>query len=199
MSQSIGQKYDRIAGWWNDHHQNSEYGVAAFEKALGFVGTGRRALDIGCGSGGRFIHRLADRGFHVTGIDASKAMIDIARANHPEMKFIANDIQHWSDMGRFDFIYAWDSLFHLPLEAQAPVLRKTCQSLSSEGVLFYSFGAGKPGAHDDVWHAMTFSYSTLGINENLRILMEEGLEVQHLELDQFPEKHAYIIARKGVK
>lgn len=199
MAQSIGEKYDRIAGWWNDYHLKSDYGVAQFEKALSFVGAGRRALDVGCGSNARFISRLEAQGFQVTGIDASKAMIELAREHHPSSQFIEADICNWSSEERFDFIFSWTCLFHLPLDAQEPVLRKLCQHLSPNGVLMYDFGAGEPGAHEDVWHDMVFPYSTIGINENLRILMEEGLETLHMELDQAPEKHSYIIARKGVK
>ena len=79
----IGQQYDAIAEWWQNYHQDSDYGVAALERALGFAGLGRRALDIGCGAGGRLIRRLEARGFDVTGVDASAKMIELARRNHP--------------------------------------------------------------------------------------------------------------------
>lgn len=195
-SETIGQKYDKIAAWWNDYHSNSNYGVQQFERALAFTTDKGTALDVGCGSNERFINRLKARGFHVTGIDASKKMVELARAHHPEMQFIDADIRDWSSNRRFDFIYSWTCLFHLPLEAQEPVLRKLCQRLSPGGVLLYDFGGGEQGAHEDLWHDMVFPYSTLGINENLRILMEEGLEILHLEHDQLPEKHVYVVARR---
>jgi len=58
----IGQQYDAIAEWWH-----SDYGVAALERVLGFAAKGGRALDVGCGAGGRLIRRLEARGFDVTG------------------------------------------------------------------------------------------------------------------------------------
>ena len=183
-AETIGQKYDKIAAWWNDYHQNSDYGLQPFERALDFAPKTGAALDVGCGSNARFITRLIERGFHVTGLDASAAMIELAQAQNRGVEFIHADIRDWSSNQRFDFIYSWTCLFHLPLEAQDPVLRKLCQMLSPGGVLIYDFGNGEPGAHEDIWHDMVFPYSTLGTTANLRILMEEGLKVQHVEQDQ---------------
>jgi hypothetical protein len=44
----------------------------------------------------------------------------------------------------------------------------------------------------------TFDYSTLGVNEFLRLLMEFGCTCKHLEYDQYPENHVYIIAQKSL-
>ena len=70
-STSIGEQYDEIASWWNRYQLDSNYGVAHIEKALTYAKNEQAALDVGCGSGGRFIHRLESRGFNVTGVDAS--------------------------------------------------------------------------------------------------------------------------------
>ena len=88
----IGQQYDAIAEWWQNYHQDSDYGVAALERALGFAGLGRRALDVGCGAGGRLIRRLEARGFDVTGVDASAKMIELARGQHPNGRFVQADM-----------------------------------------------------------------------------------------------------------
>ena len=89
-SPSIGQKYDDIAAWWDERHKNSDYGIKPFEKALSYsaiTGSGT-ALDIGCGSGGRFIKEFEARNFDITGVDASAKMIELAQINHPHSKFI---------------------------------------------------------------------------------------------------------------
>jgi SAM-dependent methyltransferase len=44
-------------------------------------------LDVGCGSGGRFIRLLQNKGFKITEIDVSLEMITLARHNHPEENF----------------------------------------------------------------------------------------------------------------
>jgi len=100
--------------------------MVALTRALSFTSKSGLALDVGCGSG--------------TGVDASAKMIELAKRNHPAQAFIHSDVQAWKTHERFDFILAWDSLFHLPLAAQQPVLEKLCNYLRPNGVLLHSFG-----------------------------------------------------------
>ncbi|GHA88801.1 methyltransferase [Algimonas arctica] len=191
----IGQQYDEIASWWNERHDHSTYGLAQVNRALAFVPNGGKALDVGCGSGGRFVRRLIEQRFIVTGIDASAQMIGLARANHPDTLFINANIIDWKTSETYDFILVWDCLFHLPLEHQAQVLSKLCGLLSKNGVLIHSFGDGD-GDHTDRWRGQTFRYSSMGITRNIEVLHDRGLSLLHLELDQFPENHVYAISRK---
>ncbi len=48
--EEIGKKYDRIAEWWHEQHEFSNYGVELFNKALSFHRGPKSALDVGCGS-----------------------------------------------------------------------------------------------------------------------------------------------------
>lgn len=191
----LGTKYDKIAQWWHDRHVHSSYGVTQFERAIRFTSKGGKALDVGCGTGGRFIRILQSRGFAVTGLDVSKEMIRLARQNHPEHTFLHQDICTWDTNEKFDLIVAWDSIFHLPLAMQRRVVSKLCNLLASGGVLIYTFGDAH-GAHTDQWHGDTFYYSSIGITENLQLLTGNGLKILHLELDQYPETHVYTIATR---
>ena len=190
-----GKKYNKIAQWWHDQHEQSSYGVHQVERALEFVSIAEKALDVGCGSGGRLVQLLENRGFTVTGLDVSSEMIKLASSNHPQHKFTHQDICTWETQEKFDFILAWDSIFHLPLLKQKTVLSKLCQLLTNGGVLIYTFGNDQ-GEHTNEWRKDTFYYSSIGINENVQLLIDNGLSIMHLELDQYPEKHAYVIATK---
>lgn len=191
----LGTKYDKIAQWWHDRHLDSAYGVTQFEKAVDFASGGGKALDVGCGAGGRFIRILQNNSFTVTGLDVSKEMINLASKNHPEQRFLHQDICTWETDEKFDFIVAWDSIFHLPYEMQKPVVSQLCKLLAKNGILVYTFGNAQ-GEHTDQWHNDTFYYSSIGINENMQLLISNGLSVLHLELDQYPENHVYTIATK---
>lgn len=192
---NIGKQYDEIAAWWNDHHTDSTYGVPQVERALAMTSSGGKALDVGCGAGGRFVRLLQDQGFHVTGLDASAEMISLAQRNHPDSLFVQGDVSYWDTNEKFDFILAWDCLFHLPLNMQKPVLSKLCRMLSSGGMMIHTFG-DDVGEHTDNWRGQEFYYSSIGISQNIELLTQNQLSLLHLELDQFPEKHAYIISRK---
>lgn len=194
-ARNIGRQYDKIAAWWNEHHKESSYGAAQLERALSMAAKGGRALDVGCGSGGRLIRSLEARGFEVTGLDASEKMIALAQENHPSAHFIHDDICNWESRETFDFILAWDSLFHLPLNMQQPVLSKLCQRLSKGGVMIHTFG-DDTGEHKDRWRGQDFYYSSIGVQQNIEILHDHHLSILHLERDQYPERHIYMISKK---
>jgi magnesium-protoporphyrin O-methyltransferase len=77
---------------------------------------GRRILDAGCGTGA-FAVAAARRGAHVTAIDLSPTLIQLARERLPhrlglgEIDFRVGDMLD-SSLGRFDHVVAMDSLIH---------------------------------------------------------------------------------------
>lgn len=192
----LAKKYNKIAKWWHEQHNDSQYGIVQLNKALDFCSHTRNALDVGCGSGGRFIRILQEKGFATTGIDVSGEMIKLAIENHPNEELLLHDICTWETKKKFDFILAWDSIFHLPLAMQEATVSKLCHLLSDDGVLIYTFGDAV-GEHTDQWHGDTFYYSSIGINGNLRVLLDNGVTCKHLELDQWPQNHVYIIGIKS--
>jgi len=195
--EETGSHYDRIALWWQKQHVHSTYGIAALERAIKFVENKSTALDVGCGSSGRFIEAFIKNGLAPTGVDISSEMIALARQQHPEVTFYAEDICTWQLPQKYDMISAWDSTFHLPLAEQKPVLRKMCDGLNPKGILLFTCGGGVgPGEISGGFEGQTFDYSTLGVNEFLRIISESGCTCKHLEYDQYPENHVYIIAQK---
>lgn len=197
----LGKKYDKIAAWWQEQHDQGEYGVDQLNRALKLHGVRTEhpiagtALDVGCGAGGRFIRRLIDTGFQVMGLDVSGEMVRLARQTHPTQTFLHEDICRWNSNTTFDFILAWDSIFHLPLAQQEPVLTRLCRALNSGGTLLYTFG-NAVGDHEDQWHNDQFYYSSIGIAANLQLLLNQGLTVAHLELDQYPQPHVYVVATR---
>jgi trans-aconitate methyltransferase len=82
----------------------------------------------GCSTGFPNANYLSTRGFHVTGIDASSAMIMAAKKNSiPNADFILSDFSDFKPEQHFDGILAWDSFFHFQNKKQRmiyPTLRK---------------------------------------------------------------------------
>jgi SAM-dependent methyltransferase len=195
--EETGSHYDQIALQWQEQHRDSTYGIAALERAIQFVENKSTALDVGCGSSGRFIEVLIKNGFTPTGVDISTEMISLAMQRHPDVTFYAEDICIWQLPKKYDLISAWDSTFHLPLVEQEPVLKKMCDGLQSKGILLFTCGGTiGPEEISGGFEGQTFDYSTLGVNEFLRLLIEFGCTCKHLEYDQYPQKHVCIIAQK---
>jgi SAM-dependent methyltransferase len=195
--EETGSHYDRIALQWQKQHMHSGYGVAALERAIQFVENRSNALDIGCGSSGRFLEVFIKHGFISTGVDISAEMISLARQRHPEVTFYTGDICTWKFPRNYDLISAWDSTFHLPLAEQEPVLKKICQGLNPQGVVIFTCGGTlEPEEISGGFDGEIFDYSTLGVNEFLRLIIEFGCSCKHVEYDQYPQNHVYIIAQK---
>ena len=194
---NTGANYDSIAHWWQEQHVESPNGIAPLERAIRFTSNRGAALDIGCGSCGRFIETLRAHGFQPEGLDVSTRMIALAMRRHPGTQFHHEDICAWEFPKKYDIIAAWDSTFHLPIEQQEPVLKKMCEGLSPRGVLVFTCGGtDAPGEIAGSFQGQEFEYSSLGIWEYLRILNDSGCACRHLEYDQYPEEHTYIVAQK---
>jgi hypothetical protein len=103
-----------------------------------------------------------------------------------------------SCLGRYDFITAWDSIWHVPLAEQGGVLRKLCDGLNSGGVLIFTMGGtDQPGEVQDTHMGVPMYTATLGIPKMLSLLAECGCVCRHLEYDQHPQLHVYVIAQKA--
>ena len=194
----VGRSYDMLAQNWHELHRQSSYGIAQFERAIKFTKHRNFALDVGCGSGGRIIDLLSRHGFQIEGIDASEKMIVLAKSLHPTVSFHHGDISTWTLPQRYDFISAWDSIWHLPLNLQELVMRKICEGLAPGGVFIFTMvGLDQPGEKSDANMGPPVHYSYLGIPKTLELLAQFGCVCRHLEYDQYPEMHVCVIAQKA--
>ncbi|MFA4906906.1 MAG: class I SAM-dependent methyltransferase [archaeon] len=96
----------------------------------------KSALDIACGTG-RHAIPLSKRGFRITGIDSSRAMIRIARKKAVEKKskaqFLARDCRKMGFRNAFDAAYCmWNSFYLLPYNGMLRCLNK---ALKENGIL----------------------------------------------------------------
>ena len=124
-TQQTASNYDQIAHHWAGAEFNLKNGIAQHERALKFLGRAGTAIDVGCGSSGRIIALLLARGFEVEGLDFSGEMLALARQKHPDVRFHHADICTWEFPRRYDFISAWQSIWHVPLAQQPAVSRSS--------------------------------------------------------------------------
>jgi RimJ/RimL family protein N-acetyltransferase len=191
--EQVAAGYDLIAHLWLDV---SAYGFAQVERAAAFVKRKGDTLDVGCGTG-RLMGLLGKHGFRTDGIDFSTAMIALARQRHPEARLFHADICRWELPRSYDLIVAWDSTWHVPLAQQEAVLTKLCRGLAAGGVLvFTTGGTDAPSEKQDCGMGPPMYHATLGIPRTLQVLASSGCVCRHLEYDQYPEDHVYIIAQK---
>ncbi len=106
---------------------------ALFDRAG--VGPGTRLLDIACGSG-YAASVAAGRGAAVTGLDASEALIAIARARTPDADFRVGDMFALPfDDDQFDVATSFNGIW----KGCEPALREACRVVRPGGLAGFSF------------------------------------------------------------
>jgi SAM-dependent methyltransferase len=191
--EQVAASYDQIATRWLDP---ATYGFAQIERAVAFVKNRGVALDVGCGTG-RLLGLLGKHGFRIDGIDLSTTMIGLARDRHPEARLFHANICQWELPRSYDLIVAWDSTWHVPLSQQESVLTKLCQGLTAGGVLVFTTGGTDiPSEKQDSCMGPPMYHAALGIPRTLQVLTGSGCTCRHLEYDQYPDDHVYLIVQK---
>jgi len=104
------------AAGWAEHERQYR---PAYEAALDLLGAPGHVLDLGCGAG-TFLRAAADRGARVSGLDASPALLELARRYVPEAALAVGDLQAlpYPDAS-FDAVTSFTSFWFAadPLEA----------------------------------------------------------------------------------
>lgn len=133
-------------------------------------------MDLGCGEG-RVSRDLAERGHHITGIDASPTLIAAASEAHPEGEYVVADA---ADLpfpdNSFDLVVAYNSL--MDVDDLPGAVREISRVLVVGGRLVLSIGhpanTGKMmGEGDDAAFIVDGSYF-----EGQRLQIEEEREVE---------------------
>ena len=96
-----------------DWAENEDKQVPTYAAAIRRVGVspGQRVLDIGCGTG-VFLRLVADRGAKPFGLDASEALLEIARQRAPESDLRVGEMELLPyDDDSFDLVAGFNSFF----------------------------------------------------------------------------------------
>lgn len=110
--------------------------------------SGRRLLDVGCGTG---VHgNLLSKQYQVQGLDIDKKMLAVARKNYPKIKFQQGDMVNFKLANKFDVIVCLFSA--IGYVKTKPRLQRTIKNMSqhllSGGVLLV-----EPWFSPDEWHS----------------------------------------------
>lgn len=102
------RQYDRGEVNWDREGSGSHYMRRLYREALHLDKlelAGKRALDIGCGSGW-LVSDLADAGATVVGIDASEVNVRQARTLYPDLQFVLSSLSDYSPGVTFEIVFA---------------------------------------------------------------------------------------------
>ena len=158
------------------------------------VPSGSRVIDLGCGNG-TLTKALADKGYAVTGVDASEDMIALAKKEYPALTFIQGDALSFTLNEKADAIFS-NAVFHwIDADKQETMIANIAAQLRAGGELVCEFGGyncgeavhstlevcfGKRGLH----YPRTFYFPTIG--QYAPLLEKHGLRVEFAMLFDRP-------------
>ncbi len=141
LPEKIYSDYDRFA-WFYNLYWGPEFSspALAIYNILLFphIPAGCRVLDLCCGTG-QISAGLRERGYQVTGLDGSDAMLRFARENAPEVEFIRGDARSFQLTQPVEcVISAFDSLNHvMELGELTEVFRRVYEALTEDGIFLF--------------------------------------------------------------
>jgi SAM-dependent methyltransferase len=139
--------YDRLAPYYDDFTAGyaHEAWIAAVEhRALDLGLTGRRALDIACGTG-KSTTPLVDRGYSVLSCDISPGMVREAQRKSPARAdaFLVADMRELPPLGEFDLVLCVDDALNYVLveEELESAFAGVAGVLSDSGVFVFDLNS----------------------------------------------------------
>ena len=92
QKQFVALGYDKIADIYIDRFGRSSVRTAKLADLIAHLPAAASILDLGCGAGIPVARDHVERGFKVTGVDASSGQIERAQRNVPEAEFMLADM-----------------------------------------------------------------------------------------------------------
>ena len=197
LSRQTKAVYQRNAERYARERQTNLFERPWLDRFAAHLPIGGQALDLGCGSGAPIAEYLMGRGFAVTGLDASEAMIGLARTAFPEGDWRLGDMRALDLPETFDGILGWNSFFHLTQDEQRQTLPRIAAHLRPGGILMLTVGpeAGERPGHvgnDAIYHA------SLSPAEYEQRLAQGGMSIlSFVPEDTDCNGHTILLARKA--
>lgn len=192
--------YDLIADQWSQERHASGFREQPYvDRFLDLTAPGAHILDLGCGSGTPIGRYLLDRGFRLTGVDVSLALLDLARTNCPEAELIVGDMVSVALSDRYDGLIAWDSIFHIPKAEHPALFDNLCRWLRPGGPVLLSLG-GSAGEFTAPMFNVEFFYSGHAPEVSTALLREAGFDILLSEIDDPSSRgHLAVLCRKAAR
>jgi 2-polyprenyl-3-methyl-5-hydroxy-6-metoxy-1,4-benzoquinol methylase len=200
MKEIVEKGYNKIAIEYNANRLTRKEVVSEFFDSLSHffpkVGT---LLDLGCGGGEPVTGYFARKGFHVTGVDISEQMIEIAHKQLPQGNFIRSDMTECQfGEASFDLIVSTFAIIHIPQAEQRELLSNVFKWLKPSGVAYLALGAKNEKSLVQDWKGVQMYWSHFGPEEYRPMLLSIGFELLFGELEEFPNGETFynVILRK---
>lgn len=160
---------------------------ALFEKAwldkfMRITGNAGHILDIGCGTGQPIAAYFIGQGLQVTGVDGTHAMLDHARVNFPDQRWVQQDMRQLTLDETFDGLIAWDSFFHLTQDFQRSMFPIFARHTKPGSALMFTSGPGD-GIAMGQFEGEPLFHASLAPEEYRALLAAHGFTVVEMKIE----------------
>ncbi len=189
-----GKKYDLIASGFAKMRDSFNTEKKYLDLFAEYLKPQSHILDVGCGSGCPIASYFLEKGFQVTGVDASEELLKIAKSKCPAMKCVYGDVRTVLLDDQYDGIIEWWCLFHLPKPDHAKMIARFSSWLKRDGILEFTSGDNEHESSSSDMLNMELSFYSLAPEAYEKLLKEHGFKILLKESDQ--EQHLVWIVKK---
>jgi SAM-dependent methyltransferase len=194
-SEKIVELYQRHAQAWACQRGNNLFETAWLDRFLALIPCDVAILDIGCGSAEPIARYFIEKGYDVTGVDSSPAMIDICKGHFPGQEWIVADMRTMSLGRSFSGILAWDSFFHLCPEDQRRMFPTFRKHAAPKAALMFTSGPSH-GEAIGSFRGEPLYHASLDETEYRSLLDSSGFDVvAHVAEDPACGRHTIWLAQ----
>ncbi len=119
---------------------------------------------------------LIEKGFDVTGIDASQTLISLCRNRFCDREWLVADMRTLRLGKTFHGLIAWDSLFHLSFEDQRRMFPIFKKHAAPGAALLFTSGSSH-GERPGSYHGETLYHASLSCTEYSQLLKSNGFSI----------------------
>ena len=129
----VKEGYNKIGAKYLVDHFKVPQLKEIFQLFCAKLPAGAHVLDAGSGTGIPVAKELVRKGYHLTGVDISSTMIEHARMNVPQGRFIEQSVTEMLFEEEFEGVVSFYTFIHLPNSDIIPVLEKIKVALKPGG------------------------------------------------------------------
>ena len=167
--------YDKVGSTYDSMRSN--VGVKDILLEVKVLGKNIKVLDLGCGTGHPIAKAVSPIVDKYCGIDSSQPMLDVYLKNVQNADCKLIDMPSIDQIqGKWDFIFSWGSICHLPIELQKKTMIAVSKLLKPEGRFLFTSGQDADECTGKVGKYTVYHYS-MGKSAYIEFLKEQNMKL----------------------